>query len=578
MPDETPITIEHKRIGQKKIVQNLTAKRLKIKGTDGYDLVLAPFEKERQLSEEQLKPFPALERLEMQNFVRILNEKDPVDFETQLKTLFWAAAISVGGLIFLANAFSKENPSINRWVWIGGGALFLIVMTLGAILLWRSRNTGEGELAQSVTRWTAQALSLLLILALGIGLPSLAFYFFGGGREVFGSQTSLAKLGRTLQHIFIFTASLLPALLYFLFDRQQLGTLRQRFEQQIFRLDPNIQSLVDVRAKYGRQIDEIYGRESTSGEGRLVRNTRWPILVATLVITLGWMLTLLPAGPGPEITQATQLIDFFVPQRTAVTFGFLGAYFFILNMVLHRYVRADLKPKAYSSITVRIFVVVILAWVMGLTFQGYPWELMLVFTIGVFPESGLTLIRESIRNQTGLAIIFRPFIPSRREKYPLTELEELDVYDRARLLDEGVTNIESLAHHDLIDLMLETRIPVPRLVDWIDQSILYLHLESDAGDKEPKQNGTNGHGTTSSLAPAELRSLRTWLRGNFVRTASDFIAAYKDGKGPLSDDLSADKQHQLRVLLETLKDDEWLSYVLHWRNSSDVLLEELDAS
>ncbi|MCM3874501.1 MAG: hypothetical protein ND895_27735, partial [Pyrinomonadaceae bacterium] len=46
----------------------------------------------------------------------------------------------------------------------------------------------------------------------------------------------------------------------------------------------------------------------------------------------------------------------------------------------------------------------------------------------------------------------------------------------------------------------------------------------------------------------------------------------------LSDDLSADKQHQLRVLLETLKDDEWLSYVLHWRNSSDVLLEELDAS
>jgi hypothetical protein len=364
-----------------------------------------------------------------------------------------------------------------------------------------------------------------------------------------------------------------------LFDRQQLGTLRQRFEQQIFRLDPNIESLVDVRAKYGRQIDEIYGRESTSGEGRLVRNTRWPILVATLVITLGWMLTLLPAGPGPEITQASQLIDFFIPQRTAVTFGFLGAYFFILNTVLHRYVRADLKPKAYSSITVRIFVVIILAWVLGLTFRGgSPWELTLAFMIGVFPESGLTLIRESIRKQTGLGILVRPFLPSTREKYPLTELEELDVYDRARLLDEGVTNIESLAHHDLIDLMLETRIPVPRLVDWIDQSILYLHLESDAGDKEPEEDNVSKPQGTNSLTPAEMRRLRSWLRGNFVRSATDFMAAYGNGKGPLNYQLTPEKEQQLRVLLETLKDDEWLSYICHWRNSSGVKVEDLDAS
>jgi hypothetical protein len=562
----------------KQILQNLTAKRLKIIGCDGCSLVLAPFEKERKLSEEQLQAFPGLEHLEMRNFVRVLDEKGPVDFETQLKTLFWGTAIGVGILAYIANVVMKDNPFVTRWILVGAGSLFLLLMATGSILLWRSRNTGEGELAQSVTRWTAQALSLLLILALGIGLPSLAFYFFGGGREVFGSQTSLAKLGRTLQHIFIFTASLLPALLYFLFDRQQLGTLRQRFEQQIFRLDPNIESLVDVRAKYGRQIDEIYGRESTSGEGRLVRGTRWPILVATLVITLGWMLTLLPAGPGPEITQATQLIDFFIPQRTVVTFGFLGAYFFVLNTVLHRYVRADLKPKAYSSITVRIFVVIILAWVIGLLFGGdSPWELMVAFMIGVFPESGLTLIRESIRKQTGVGLLTRPFLPRTREKYPLTELEELDVYDRARLLDEGVTNIESLAHHDLIDLMLETRIPVPRLVDWVDQAILYLHLESDAADKDLEDDG-NPKVTMHSLTPAEMRSLRFWLRGNFIRTATDLITAYNDGNGPLNENLGEEKKRQLRVLLETLKDDEWLSYLHHWRTSSDVKVQELDAS
>ena len=35
-------------------------------------------------------------------------------------------------------------------------------------------------------------------------------------------------------------------------------------------------------------------------------------------------------------------------------------------MILRRYVRGDLRPKAYSQIAVRGFVVVILTWVLGL--------------------------------------------------------------------------------------------------------------------------------------------------------------------------------------------------------------------
>ena len=71
------------------------------------------------------------------------------------------------------------------------------------------------------------------------------------------------------------------------------------------------------------------------------------------------------------------------------------------------------------------------------------------------------------------------------ERDPLTNLEGIDLYDRARLLDEGVSNVEGLAHHDLIELMLQTRIPAPRLVDWIDQAILYLHVgvAGDAGSR-----------------------------------------------------------------------------------------------
>src|SRR5262249_2672292 len=203
------------------------------------------------------------------------------------------------------------DPEYLRWLKFGSPTLFLLALGLGVFLLFTLRSGDKGkEFLQWISRWIAQALSLLLILTLGLVLPSIAFYLFGGGCELISSQISLAKLGRSLQLIFIFTASLLPALLYFLFDRQQLGTLRQRFEQQIFRLDPNIESLCDVAAKYGRQIDEIYGHETTGGEGRLVRGTRWPILVATLIMTLGWMLTLLPSGPQSVMIQPGQLLEF----------------------------------------------------------------------------------------------------------------------------------------------------------------------------------------------------------------------------------------------------------------------------
>ena len=37
---------------------------------------------------------------------------------------------------------------------------------------------------------------------------------------------------------------------------------------------------------------------------------------------------------------------------------------------------------------------------------------------------------------------------------PLTALEGIDLYDRTRLASEGVTNIEALAHHNMIDLVL----------------------------------------------------------------------------------------------------------------------------
>ena len=68
---------------------------------------------------------------------------------------------------------------------------------------------------------------------------------------------------------------------------------------------------------------------------------------------------------------------------------------------------------------------------------------------------------------------------------PPHESGGIDLYDRTRLDEEGVNNVEGLAHADIVDLMSSTRISAAQLVDWTDQVILYLH----GGDAAP---GTSG--------------------------------------------------------------------------------------
>jgi hypothetical protein len=537
-----------------KIVRNLTPKRLHIKGAKNSLLVLAPLEKDRRVSTEELESFD-LDCLESRNLIKVSNETD-ARFEAKIAALLPVVGMALFFTFSLGNAFTKANPTANRWFWIISIPTVLLGLAGAALFSWKGKYV--------VLRLLAQSFSLLLILAFGIALPALAIYYFGGGRELLAGKPSLVMLGRTLQLVFIVTASLLPSLLYFLFDRQQLGTLRDRFEHQIFRLDPNVETLVDVQAKYGKQISEIYGPVLATDEGRLLRGTRWPIFVATLVITMGWILTLLPAEANLAITHPNEILNLLMPRRTAVVFGFLGVYFFALNMSLLRYARADLKPKAYSSIAVRFFIVVIMAWVIGLAFtEGNAVLLTIVFLVGIFPESGLTLIRESIREQSGLAKI----IPYPKEQHPLTDLEGIDIYDRARLADEGVTNIEGLAHHDLIDLMLETRIPVPRLVDWLDQAILYLHLTPTV-DKNEESTANNGGGK-------DVSSLRSCLRDYGIRTATDLMKAYKEEKLPAAlGDKENESRKRIDIVLIALQDDEWVDYISHWRDNNRVRNEE----
>jgi hypothetical protein len=55
-------------------------------------------------------------------------------------------------------------------------------------------------------------------------------------------------------------------------------------------------------------------------------------------------------------------------------------------------------------------------------------------------------------------------------------LDGMNVWYEARLLEEGVEDLQNLKTANWLDLILNTRIPAGRLVDWVDQAHLILHV------------------------------------------------------------------------------------------------------
>jgi hypothetical protein len=448
-------------------------------------------------------------------------------------------------------------PGRDNYVWITAACLFGLFFILSAIISWKGGMT--------VRRQSAQFFMLLLVVILSVALPAAVAWRFGP--EGFWLDTSLGAVARFIQLAFMSLACMVPGLLFFLFDRQRLSTLRDRFEQQIFRLDPNVATLADVYARFGSQIDETYGQVGEAVETRLTAQRRWPIIVATVALALGWIITLLPVGDLANTTTSDQVAQTFLPQSNAVSYGFLGAYFFSINLVLRRYARGDLRPKAYSAITVRILIVVILGWLIDTTIVEPPqWLLLAAFFIGIVPETFLTFFREVYRGQ-----LVARFAQSLDEALPLQHLEGLDLYDRARLLDEGVTNIEALAHHDLIDLLLETRIPAGRLVDWVDQAILYLHLVNPLSEDGARHAYAASRQSLRKLGIRTATDLESVYNGhengallNALRKALSPNAEGADGKA-LSGNAEDGDGARLEILLASFQDDEWMKYVRNWR-------------
>jgi hypothetical protein len=506
-----------------------------------------------------------------------------------VKLLYWLSGTEPEGPIL---GFIRNN--LNYWLYLWIATIFGVII---ALLYKHFKSDKEKKeflkFLNGIKAGLTPALSLLFILIIGIGLPAFIIYFFDGGKGELSSlftnplQFLLTTLftnnpqfliGHGLQLVLIAIFSLLPALMYFLFTHQKLETLRINFFREIVHLDPKIMTLEDAKSFYENKVNAVYGTEESSSSR--VYSVQSPIFVATIVITLGWILTL---RPSTEVSP-DDIIKYFTPNNNPIIFGFLGAYFFGLNMLFRRYARVDLRPKAFSHITVRILVAIILVWVLVQIPLFNNIILPLAFMVGFFPQTGITVIQDYLQK------VITKNIFKIEEKNSLDKLDGINFYQKAQLLEEGIENIENLANHDLIDLMLQTRIPLPCLVDWIDQAILLQHV----ADAETLEDGSlkilhkYGIRTATDLKRAyEKAEERAKESGNALLIKLENEIMLKDPKSenkPIAEGIKVGNcVIRFKVILDTLEDDEWMVYIIHWRDwrqcteiyTIDKIIEEM---
>jgi hypothetical protein len=347
--------------------------------------------------------------------------------------------------------------------------------------------------------------------------------------------------------VIIWILSFLPGWLYIRFIGQRAGALWDEYVLNLHRLgldepqhlpQPPVNStyfedwynaggatLSRHRNLYRQKFDAFYGRSvsEASPDSPVKAGTFFPVVLATVTFAVGWT-ALFWSGSFLETA----------PQSTVdvLAYGFLGAYLFDIQMLSRRFFQSDLRPSAYASAVLRVVIVLILVVVMHqlpLFDDGSrPQEAVVAFVVGLFPIVGLQALQRLV------AVVLRSsLLPTLQSDYPLSDLHGLNVWYEARLLEEGIEDMQNLVSANMVDVLLHTRVPVGRLVDWHDQAQLYLHLRP--GKKSAEERKDHPRVALSSIG---------------VRSATAFLKAFSNGKvdnsGETVDPLA-------KQLLETLQ-------------------------
>jgi hypothetical protein len=134
-----------------------------------------------------------------------------------------------------------------------------------------------------------------------------------------------------------------------------------------------------------------------------------PVSITVALLAIGWSITLPPIERMPDNRSAW--VVSLEANATPVTFAFLGAYFFSIQMLFRRYVRSDLRGSAYVAVVMRIILALIGVWVLQKIAESAAWPqlsesqlLMVGFAVGVFPVVVWQVIRSLMASVFAFAL------------------------------------------------------------------------------------------------------------------------------------------------------------------------------
>lgn len=238
---------------------------------------------------------------------------------------------------------------------------------------------------------------------------------------------------------------------------------------------------------YRRRFEGIYGqravttREAFDRDGNVSQvETFSPVLLATLVIGIGWVLTL-----GPELIADLSLLRGLewsgvpVVPVAPLQYAFIGAYAFTVQDLVRRYFVVDLRNTAYVSAISRIVLVtlIVAALYSGKT-NFSTTDLAVAFGLGFFPRAALAALQARTVRTVGR------WLQGRRDERLLGELDGMDIWQESRLVELGIENMQQFATADLVEILLRSRTPTQRLVHWLDRALLLLLLPKDPHERE----------------------------------------------------------------------------------------------
>ena len=253
----------------------------------------------------------------------------------------------------------------------------------------------------------------------------------------------------------------------------------------------------------------------------------FPVFLATAVLAVGWS----------AVLWDTRFLSAPDGAWDVLKYGFIGAYAFVTGMLIRRFYQSDLRPSAYASAVVRIILVLLIVAVLyqvtgGTTEMADHAALAVAFLIGFFPLVGLQFLQRVTSKALNLVV------PQISSEYPLDQLDGLNLWYEARLTEEGVEDMQNLTTMNLVDVILHTRVPPGRLVDWTDQAFLLIHLDkTDRGELDAlrgkRRRGQHDAATAhAGPGPESGAVARLNLRRVGIRTATDLLKAYSEEVQP----------------------------------------------